>query len=173
MLRNRRSIRKFKNRPVEKEKADLLIETLLRSPSSRSLNPWEFVLVDDPELLKELSQCKPHGAAFLANAPFAIVVSADPEQCDVWIEDCSIASILVQMTAQSLGMGSCWIQVRLRKHADGRDAEARVREILRLPDHLNVLSIIGIGYPDEQPKPHSKESLKTIKIHRNAYKECF
>lgn len=167
LLRNRRSIRKFRDRPIEKEKVENLIEALLRSPSSRRLNPWEFILVDDSERLRELSQCKPHGAAFIADAPLAIVVAADPNACDVWIEDSSIASILVQMTAQDLGLGSCWVQVRLRKNADGQPAESRVKELLKLPGHYHALSIIAVGYPDESPEPHPLESLKRDKIHWN------
>jgi len=164
LLRERRSIRKFRNTSVERKKRHLLIESLLRSPSSRSLNPWEFFMVDDPDLLQALSRCKPHGAAFLAGAPLAVVVTADPEKCDVWIEDCAIASILVQMTAQSLGLGSCWVQVRLRKHADGRPAEHYVRQLLNLPEGFRILSIIGIGYPDEHPEPHASETLDQNKI---------
>ena len=78
LLRSRRSIRKFEDRPVELEKVDLLVEAVLRSPSSRGSNPWEFVVVNDPAIINRLSTAKPHGASFLANAPLAIVVCADP-----------------------------------------------------------------------------------------------
>jgi len=169
LLRNRRSIRKFKKPAIDNDKTDLLIEALLRSPSSRRLNPWEFIVVDNSELLQKLSQCKPHGAAFLAEAPLAIVVAADPEKCDVWIEDCSIASILVQMTAQDLGLGSCWVQIRQRKHENGESSESYVKRLLKLPDPIRVLSIIAIGIPDEYPEPHPKESLDMSKIYKNTY----
>jgi nitroreductase len=115
LLRRRRSVRKFESRPIESEKIERLTEALLRSPTSRSLTPWEFVLVEDPALLAALSRAKKHGSSFLKGASLGIVVCADAAQCDVWIEDCSIASILVQMTALSLGLGSCWIQIRLRQ----------------------------------------------------------
>ncbi len=169
LLRSRRSIRKFKTQPVEPDKIDLLIEALKRSPSSRNLNPWEFIMVDDPELLQDLSECKPHGAAFLAGAPLGIVIAADPDKCDVWIEDCSIASILVQMTAQDLGLGSCWIQIRLRSHLNGDASEAHIRRILGFPEDLHVLSIIAIGYPDENPAPHDTAALPEGKIHHNRF----
>ena len=62
LLRNRRSRRKFEDRPVEKEKIDLLVEAALRSPSSKGINPWEFVVVTDPEIIARLAAAKPHGA---------------------------------------------------------------------------------------------------------------
>ena len=63
LVTKRRSIRKFKNQPVEQEKIDLLIETVLRAPSSRGINPWELVVVTKPDLIRRLSEAKPHGAS--------------------------------------------------------------------------------------------------------------
>ena len=93
LLRQRRSTRQFKSTPVEPEKLELLLEAVLRAPSSRSRNPWHFVVVDDPQLLTQLGQTKAHGAEFLAHAPLAVAICADPARCDVWIEDCAIAAI--------------------------------------------------------------------------------
>ncbi|MFC1468202.1 nitroreductase family protein, partial [Verrucomicrobiota bacterium] len=119
LLRERRTIRRYETRAVEAQKVELLKETLLRSPSSRNFRPWEFCFVSDAAKLVELSECKPHGAAFLAGAPLGVVICADPARCDVWIEDASIAAILLQLTAQDLGLGSCWLQVRNRQHSGG------------------------------------------------------
>jgi nitroreductase len=68
LIEKRRSIRKFKPAPVEREKVDKLIETALRSPSTLGFNPWQFVVVDQPEIIEQLSTAKPHGSAFLKNA---------------------------------------------------------------------------------------------------------
>src|SRR4030042_1604382 len=105
LIQKRRSIRRFLPKPVDAGKIDLLIEAALRSPSSRGLNPWEFIVVTDKDLLEKLSRSKQHGSAFLQNAPLGIVVCADPEKCDVWIEDASIASIFIHLAAASLGLG--------------------------------------------------------------------
>ncbi|MHC4542169.1 MAG: nitroreductase family protein, partial [Planctomycetota bacterium] len=118
LLRARRSIRKYTDRRIEPEKVEILKEAVLRSPSSRNIDPWEFVFVDEPNVLKKLSQSKPHGAKFLEHAALSIVICADGGKSDVWVEDCSIASILVQMAAQSIGLGSCWIQIRNRMFDD-------------------------------------------------------
>jgi nitroreductase len=170
ILQKRRSVRLFQNRLVEAEKIDTLTEALLRSPSSRGRNPWEFVVVTDPATLQRLAKSKAHGSEFLSKAPLAVAVCADPRKCDVWVEDCAIAAIILQLTAESLGLVSCWAQIRLRDHADGRSAENYVQETLNLPDGYVVASIIGIGYPEQRPQPHPKESLAYEKIHRERYK---
>jgi nitroreductase len=165
MLQQRRSIRQFKDRPVEEEKLSTLLEATLRAPSSRGRNPWEFVVVTDAATREALPTCKAKGAGFLAGAPLVIAVCADPEVCDVWIEDCSIAAITLQYTAESLGLASCWAQLRLRQHADGRDAEAVARESLKLPESFRVPCIIGIGYPDQQLAGHPRNELPWHKLH--------
>ncbi len=169
ILKKRRSIRRFEARPVEQEKIDILAEAALRAPSSRGLNPWEFVIVTDPATLQALGKAKPHGADFLSGVPLAMVIAADPTRCDVWTEDCAIAAIIVQLTAVSLGLGSCWVQIRLRPHGDGRSAETYVREVVGLPDHMSADCIIGIGYPAETKPPHPRASLLSGKIHRERF----
>jgi len=170
LLQKRRSIRIFSSRQVEREKRDLLLEAGLRAPSSRGRMPWEFVVVDDPALLQQLGAAKQHGSAFLASAPLAIVVVADPDKCDVWIEDVSLAAILIQLAATALGLGSCWAQIRLREHdAAGGSANDFVVDLLGLPETYQVGSIIGIGYPGEEKPGHSRESLAWDKLHAGKY----
>jgi nitroreductase len=171
LLRKRRSIRKYTKKPIDKKSRDLLIEALLRSPTSRNIRPWEFIVVDDRKLLVELSKAKEHGSAFLKDAALGIVVCGDGTQSDVWVEDCSIASILVQMTAQSLGLGSCWIQIRKRRHDEKKTAEKYVQQLLGLPGHIKVESIISIGHPDKKRKPIAKRALLYKKISYNRFSE--
>lgn len=165
LLRARRSIRKYEPRAIEPETVELLKEALLRSPTSRNFRPWEFYFVTDASKLRALSECKPHGAAFLSGAPLGVVICADPDTSDVWIEDASIAAILLQLTAQDLGLGSCWLQVRNRQHADGTDSEQYVRNLLNLPEKLRVLAVIGLGYPAETREPLTADALLSEKIH--------
>jgi nitroreductase len=95
LLRRRRSIRKFSAAIIAPETVETLIEAALRAPSSRGINPWEFILIDNPEMLSKLSKAKQHGSEFLKNAPLAIVVCADSGKSGVWTEDCSIAAIII------------------------------------------------------------------------------
>ena len=169
LLRKRRSVRRFSEKSVEPEKVDLLIEALLRSPSSKGRNPWEFIVVTDPEQRAKLAEAKPKGGTFVVRAPLAIVICADPEKCDVWIEDCSIAAIILQLAALDLGLGSCWSQIRRRSHASGEASSDYLRQVLNLPEQYQVQAIIGIGYPAEEKIGHAQENLPYHKIHR----ECF
>jgi len=169
LIRKRRSTRRFRDTPVEKEKLDLLLEAALRAPSSRGFNPWEFIVVADRAMLDRLSRAKPHGASFLKDAPLGIVVLADPARCDVWVEDCAIATIFIQLAAEALGLGSCWIQIRRRRHADGGAAGAVVRELLAIPGHLEVAAFVAVGYPDEATPPHPPDTLQHEKVHLERY----
>ena len=148
---------------------DDLVEAALRAPSSRGLNPWEFIVVADKNLLEKLSSSKQHGASFLKNAALGIVVCADPERSDVWVEDCSIASIYIHLAAASLGLGSCWIQIRKRMHDASRTAQEYIAELLDIPSNLTVESIVAIGYPDEKKTSHEKEDLQFEKVYADRY----
>ena len=168
-LRKRRSVRRFENQAIEPEKVELLKEAVLRSPSSRNLDPCQFIFVNDKQCLEKLSKSKPHGAAFLKNAALGIVICAEESKSDVWVEDCSIASILAQLTAQSLGLGSCWIQIRKRCYTENITSEAYIREVLNIPDTIRIVSIVAIGNPVEQPEPRERKDLKDTKIHSNRW----
>ena len=171
LLRKRRSTRKYTGKAIDKESLDILIEALLRSPSSLNNRPWEFIIVDKPELLSKLSKAKEYGSNFLEKAALGIVVCGDSSKSDVWVEDCSIASILVQLTAESLGLGNCWIQIRKRNYSDNITSEKYIQEILGIPENINVESIIGIGWPDETRKPVNRNKLDYSKIMYNYYNE--
>lgn len=165
LLEKRRSIRKFSDKAVEQEKVQTLIEAALRSPSGRGTNPWEFVVVDDREMLAKLSTAKKAGAAFLKGAALGIVVCVNPDSSDTAVEDASIASIIIQLAAESIGLGSCWIQMRNRRHSDGRPAQEHIAQLLNLPASYMVQSVVALGYPAETKAPHSRESLQFDKIH--------
>ena len=169
LFRTRRSIRKYSKTPINPKQIELLKETLLRSPSSRGINPWEFIFVNDPALLEKLSCAKQLGSEFLKDAKLGIVVCADELKSDVWVEDCAIASILVQMTAHSLGLGSCWIQIRLRNHDGTTTAESYIQKLLGIPEKMKVASIISIGCPDEVKRPKAEKELDYGKIRENAW----
>jgi nitroreductase len=164
LLRKRRSIRKFKKDRIAQAAIDDLKEAVLRSPSSRNNRPWKFFFVQDAEVLTRLSHCKESGSAFLKDASLAVVVCGDETVSDVWIEDCSIAAIILHLTAQSLGLGGCWIQIRNRKHKAELTSEDYVRTVLGIGHPLRVLAIIAIGLPDEVKTGHPYESLDHGKV---------
>jgi nitroreductase len=169
ILRKRRSIRKYRETAIDSQALEVIKEALLRSPSSRGINPWTFIFVDQKELLRRLSQAKEQGAQFIKDAALAIVVCGDETKSDVWVEDCSIASIVAHLVTQSLGLGSCWCQIRNRSHSKEKSAEKYIQELLHMPENLRVLSIISIGVPAEAKTPIPAEHLDFTKIRRNGY----
>lgn len=162
-------MRKFTEQELTQDEVVTLLKAALMSPSSKRSNCWQFVVVDDKETLKKLSFCKEMGASFLANATMAVVVLADPLTSDVWIEDAAIASLMIQLQAEDLGLGSCWIQVRERFTADGTPSGEFVHDVLDIPLQLQVLSIVAIGHKGMERKPFNEEHLQWEKIHLNKY----
>jgi nitroreductase len=164
LLRKRRSIRKYKDKEIEPHIIDDIKEAALRSPTSRGIGPWRFFFITDRARLDELSRAKESGSSFLKGAGLGVIVCADETESDVWIEDCSIAAIIMQLAGQSLGLGSCWIQIRNRMHRDAMASEDFIRRVLNLSDKMRVESIIAFGYPDEELPPTPKELLEYDKI---------
>jgi nitroreductase len=164
ILRNRRSIRSYKDQEIEQELIEQLKEAAVRSPSSWGINSWRFLFITDKAKLKELSRAKESGSGFLKDARLGVVVLAAEEESDVWIEDCSIASIILQLTGQSLGLGSCWIQIRNRKHNSLQSSEDYVKGVLHLPENMRVECMIAFGYPDEKKEPVPRRDLEYEKI---------
>ncbi|MDY6823014.1 MAG: nitroreductase family protein [Thermodesulfobacteriota bacterium] len=164
ILRKRRSIRVYEEKPIAPEMIAVLKEALLRSPSSRNIRPWEFLFIEDNILLEKLSRSKPHGAGFLKNAALGIVICGESNVSDVWVEDCSIASIIGHLTAESLGLGSCWIQIRNRDHDGTTTAEAYIRDILGLADNLCIESILAVGYPAKKKAGIAEDDLPWQKV---------
>lgn len=166
LLYSRHSIRNYSDRPIETDKIEKIIEAVLLSPSSKNRRPWEFIVVTDKATLKQLSIAKPNGGTFLADAALAIVIAGNTEKSDLWIEDCSIAAIIAQLTAHDLGLGSCWIQLRERMHNQDISSGAYVKDILHLPNYIEIECIISIGYPVEGQKINIKTKRSTEKITR-------
>lgn len=169
ILRQRRSIRHYTSETLPPEILDQLKEAVLRSPSSRGLDPWEFIFVTDKTLLAGLATAKAHGAHFLRDAALGVVVLGDEAKADTWIEDCAIASTILHLTCTSLGLASCWVQIRLRAHDDLISAEDHVRQLLCVPAHLRVASIISVGYPATIPLGHPRARLKDHLVKTNTY----
>jgi nitroreductase len=161
----------FTDELIDKDVVCNLMKAVLMSPSGRRINPWEFVLVDDKAMLKALSTSKAHGAGLIEGAAMAVVVLADTTKTDVWIEDCSIATIIIQLAAEELGLGSCWVQIRLRSDAEGNSAEENVKSLLGLPPHYAVLSILAVGHKERESKPFDEEKMQWEKVYVGKYGE--
>ena len=158
-------MRKFTPERVVAEDMCTLLRAALMSPSSKGLHSWEFVVVEDILTIDRLSRCKAQGADFLTGAPMLIVVCGNPEVSDVWIEDASVASTMILLQAEDIGLGACWVQIRDRKDAVGGNAEDNVRRILGIPERLRILSIIAVGHKGMERKPFNEDRLLWDKVH--------
>ncbi len=165
----RRSIRKFTEELLASDETKMIIESALLSPTSKNKHSWEFIAVEDKEMLKKLSECKPHSAAFLNDAALAIVVAGNPLISDVWIEDASIAAINMQMQAEDLDIGSCWIQVRNRFYSDHVTSGEYINDLLNIPMPVEVLCIIAFGKKEKERTPADINNLHWEKVHISKY----
>lgn len=165
MMLNRRSVREYTGEKIPKEKLQKVLQAGLLSPSGRHKTPWEFVVVQDPEQLKKMVSCRKCGSKMLENAGCAVVVFADSEKTDVWTEDASVAMGYMHLMADSLGLGSCWIQGRLREAEDGRTTEEFCRELLGVPETYRLEAILSLGMIEKHPESHRLDELLQEKIH--------
>lgn len=169
LLLKRRSCRRFKNDTVEPEKTEKLLQAAQLAPSGKNTRPWEFIVIQDRQTLQKLGNCRTPNQPFLPGSPLAIAVLADTTKTDTWIEDASIAAAFIQLQAESLSLGSCWVQIRMRESNQNTDSETYIKKLLDIPEHMAVLCIIAIGYPNETLPPHTLEEQDTEKIHTEKY----
>lgn len=169
LIKKRRSIRRYLDKPISADDVALLLQAGLLAPTSRNSRSCHFVAVENKETLHQLSKSKRGGCKFIENSPLAIVVGADPSVGEVWVENASIAATFIQLQAESLGLGSCWVQIRGRQTAEGYDAQSYVRDIINAPMALQILAIITVGYPDEEKPEHDIEQLNWNQVHADKF----
>lgn len=144
----------------------MLLDAALMAPTSKGLHSYSFCVVEDAGVLRKLSQSKAMGSQFVADAPCAIVVMAEPELSDVWIEDASTAAMSLLYQAEDLGLGACWVQIRERKDACGADSELVVRDILGLPECKRVVCLVAVGHKGMERKDQNMEKIGQLKAEK-------
>ncbi|MDR1644937.1 MAG: nitroreductase family protein [Tannerellaceae bacterium] len=169
LVKERRSTRKFTDELLTPEQVELILKAGLMAPSSKRSTPWQFVVVEEKDMLRQLAASKPTGAGFLEDCALAVVVSANVMESEAWIEDASIAAILMQLQAEDLGLGSCWCQIRGRQTASDTDSAQYVRDCLGIPYQLEVLAIIGIGHKQQANKPFDESRLQWERVHTETF----
>lgn len=170
LLIRRRSIRKFSAELLSPDEIRKIIEAALLSPTSKNRHSWEFIAVEENGTLAKLSVCKPGSASFIADAALAVVVLGNPLISDAWVEDASIAAINMQLQAEELGIGSCWVQVRNRNYSDTISAGEYINELLEIPMPLEVLCVIAFGKKEKERTPADLENLHWEKVHIGTYR---
>ena len=151
LLKSRRSIRKYKNKPVEEEKIQKCLEAARWAPSASNKQPWEFLIVTDEKVRMKLSEIHPY-AKFVSESPVVFVPLTNPEVHQKYhMSDTALATLQYMIEAHSLGLGTCWAGVI------GASLEPEIKELLGVPDHLNVLGLVATGYANEEPTRTRKE----------------
>lgn len=167
-IATRTSVREYKDEPVEEAKVEKLLRAAMAAPTAMNKQPWHFVVVNDKDQLKALSETSPY-AGMLAKAPLAIVVCGDMLKAiegggrDFWIQDASAATENLLLAANAMGLGAVWTGVYPSK--DRCDAIAKV---LELPSNIIPLNVVVLGYPTSN-KPAPKDKWKPANISYNRY----
>lgn len=162
---NRRSVRKYTGEEIPEDKLHAVLQAGLLAPTSMNKKPCQFYVIKDRDVLKSLSRAKKAGAGFLADATVGIVVAADSNKSDVWVEDCSIAMSFMNLMATEQGLGSCWCQMRNRSTLTGKDAENNVRRALGVPDSFRIVGVLSLGIPAQEIKPHTPDEIDSSRVH--------
>lgn len=152
----RTSVRRFTSEPVTELQKLAILHAAMSAPSGVNKQPWEFIVVDDPELLQQLADGLPY-AKMAAQAPLAIIVCGnrdrflDGDDSNLWEQDLSAASENILLAAHALGLGSVW--TCLYPHSDRMST---VRRLLSLDDRLIPFNLIPVGHPAAPHRPMDK-----------------
>ena len=158
---NRRSIRKFKDQAVEPEKIDRLLRAAMQAPSAANQQPWEFIVVQEKEMLEKLSQVSPYSKP-VASSGVTFVLLSNVKELKVptaWEQDMSAAAQNLLLEAVHLELGGVWFGV-----ATADFVVENVRKIFNLPDDIKPFALISVGYPDGQ-KNEFVDRYKAEKVH--------
>ena len=159
-IRSRRSIRKFKTDPIPDDLLIKILDAGRWAPSGSNIQPWLFIVVKDPKILKLVKMFSP---GLFGDPPVVIAICSDKKRAFevggelardyLTVTDCSMAAQNMMLAAHALGLGTCVIK--------SFSAQA-IKKILKLPKHIEPELLLSIGYPDEQPSPPLRRPLEEI-----------
>ena len=165
IIKNRRSIRTYIDKKVEESKIIEILKAAMQAPSSKNAQPWEFVIIDNKEILRQLSKSQ-HRAKHIEHAPVCIAVLGNRERFlkpGKWMQDLGACTQNVLLEATNQGLASCWVGTFPKVKVVNK-----VRDALNLPENLVPYALIPIGYSEENHE--FIDRFDQNKIHRNLYK---
>lgn len=161
LIKKRRSIRKYTNKPVSDADVKVLLEAAMAAPSADNIQPWEFVVVREETLRRRLAETHPW-SRMCASAPVVFVVCGDERRSGHWVEDTSATTENLLLAAAGLDLGAVWVGVYPQS-----GYEKHVRDVLGIPHQLRVLCLVPVGHPAESKPPHTKYNER--KVHHDRY----
>jgi len=153
ILKERRSIRKYQKKEVPKEIIEDIIDCARFAPTAINIQPWEFIVITDTNMREKIADITDYGK-FIKEAPVCIAVFC--KDTKYYLEDGSAATTYILLAAKAYGLGSCWIAGDKKFYAE------KIRELLGVPQGYKLISLISIGYPDEEPKPKKRDLEEVI-----------
>lgn len=157
-IKSRRSIRNYKDKPIEEEKLKIVLESARLSPSARNQQERKFIVVTDKTTREKLIDVA-YGQQFVGQAPAVIVACAMqtshimPCEEPSYPIDVAIAVDHITLSAVEQGLGTCWI---------GAFKQKEVKELLGIPENIRVVALLPIGYPSTIPDPRPRKNLDDI-----------
>jgi len=152
-IMERRSVRKYKPQPIPKEHLMMILEAGRQAPSAGNRQPWRFVVVKDEQVKRKLGEAC-NNQTWIADADVIIAGLSVPSESERWHDkDVMIAMQNMIIAATSLGYGTCWI---------GAFNEEKVKQVLEIPEGINVVALTPVGVPDETPKQRPRKEMKDI-----------
>lgn len=176
IIEKRRSIRKYKDSPIDDELIKKLIKSASLAPSGSNTQPWHFIIVDDADLRKKIAKVS-HNQSWMVSAPVIIICVADirsrisdneivslDEETSLFelkqiIRDTAIAIQQLVLEAVDNGLGTCWVAWY---------KQDELRPILKIPNDKFVVAIVTVGYADENPKQRPRKNIEEL-IHKNKW----
>ncbi|OOM79276.1 FMN reductase [Clostridium puniceum] len=143
----RKSVRKYEDRAVEKEKIEKLLRAIMQAPSAVNQQPWEVIVIENKETLKKLSEMSPY-SKMVADSPVTFILAANKNNLKVpsaWQQDMGAATQNLLLEAVELELGGVWLGT-----ATSDDTMEFVRKLFDLPENILPFSVVPIGYPDQQ-----------------------
>ncbi len=153
---DRRSIRKYSGALIDADKLKILAKAGMAAPSSRDTRHFNFILINDQDLIDQLNEGLPY-SKMLGTARHAVVVVSDLSvahggiETDYWAQDCAAAAQNILLAAHDLGLGACWTGIHPRE-----ERVAMVKRILEIPENYRPLCVIAVGVPSGEGKPRDK-----------------
>ncbi len=158
-IKNRKCVREYSGKEVGKELIEKIVDAGRLAATARNEQPWEFVVTSDKATLEKICTMCPNGP-FIKDASCLIAVFS--KDTKYYIEDCSAATENMLLVIEALGLGGCWVA------GDKKDYVEDIGKIFYIPIGYRLVSMITVGYPKKQEKPHVKRALKEV-LHWERY----
>ncbi|MCX6711092.1 MAG: nitroreductase family protein [Candidatus Woesearchaeota archaeon] len=160
LIKNRRSVRQYANKPIQKKILEEIIDAARLAPSAINMQPWEFVVITEKEMLNYIAENARYGK-FIKDSAACVLVCGDKRNHHL-VEDCSAATENILLAAKSFKIGSCWVAGYNKPYCKA------IKTTLGIPEDIDIISIIPLGYYKKEVEPHGKRALEDV-LHWEKY----